>query len=155
MLALRFNDGEQTVGNNRHDSFGLVAFLWRWVAATALVLVTFNPSGYSYTHWVQGALSGDGLGAVHYFFGVVLIAAWTVFLVATWKSLEVLGVVILVALIGTGIWLLVDLGLITADSTRAITWLVLFALGLILAVGLSWAHLWRRLSGQLEVDEDG
>ena len=72
-----------------------------------------------------------------------------------WNSLETLGIVILIALVGTGIWLLVDLGVIRADSTRAITWLALFAVGLILAVGLSWSHLWRRLSGQLEVDDDG
>jgi hypothetical protein len=86
---------------------------------------------------------------------VLLLAAWAIFLVATWNSLETLGVVILVALVGTGIWLLVDLGVIRVDSSHAITWLALFALGLILAVGLSWSHLWRRLSGQLEVDDDG
>lgn len=141
------------MGNGRHDSFGFPEFAWRWAAATALVLATFNPSGHSYFHWVWNAISTEGLGAIHYFLGVVLLAAWSVFLVATWNSLETLGIVILVALVGTGIWLLVDLGVIRPESTSAITWLALFALGLILAVGLSWSHVWRRLSGQLEVDE--
>jgi len=143
------------LATGKHDSFGFPEFAWRWVAATALVLISFNPSGYSWFHWVHEAFSADGLTAVHYFTGVLLLAAWTIFLVATWNSLETLGVVILVALVGTGIWLLVDLGVIRVDSTRAITWLALFAIGLILAVGLSWSHLWRRLSGQLEVDDDG
>lgn len=143
------------MGNGKHDSFGFTAFAWRWAAATALVLVSFNPSGHSWFHWAYRAFSGDGLAALHYFLGVVLLAAWAVFLVATWKSLETLGIVILLALVGTGIWLLIDLGVIRPESTDAITWVALFALGLILAIGLSWAHVWRRLSGQLEVDEDG
>jgi len=58
------------------------------------------------------------------------------------------------ALIGTGIWLLVDLGVLHAESMSTIAWLVLFALATLLAIGLSWSHIWRRLSGQLEVDED-
>jgi hypothetical protein len=142
------------VATGKHDSFGFLAFLWRWAAATALVLISFNPSGHSWFHWVHAAFSADGLGAVHYFTGVLLLAAWAVFLIATQRSLGTLGIVILIALVGTGLWLLVDIGVIRLESTRAVTWLVLFALGLILAVGLSWAHVWRRLSGQLEVDDN-
>jgi hypothetical protein len=55
---------------------------------------------------------------------------------------------------GSGIWLLVDVGVLRAGSMNAIAWLALFALGTLLAVGLSWSHVWRRLSGQLEVDDD-
>jgi hypothetical protein len=57
-------------------------------------------------------------------------------------------------LLGTGIWLLVDVGVLHPDSTGAITWLALFALATLLAIGMSWSHIWRRLSGQLEVDTD-
>ena len=45
---------------------------------------------------------------------------------------------ILAALVGTGIWLLVDVGVIHADSTQAITWLALVAVAFVLAVGMSW-----------------
>ena len=138
----------------KHDSFGFPSFAWRWAAATALVLITFNPSGYSWVHWIYESFSADGLGAVHYFTGVLLLAAWAVFLVATQRSLGTLGIVLLVALVGTGLWLLVDLGVISIESRQTITWLVLFALGFALAVGLSWSHIWRRLSGQLEVDDN-
>ena len=57
-------------------------------------------------------------------------------------------------MIGTGIWLLVDLGVVHAGTVNTIVWLALFALATLLAIGLSWSHIWRRLSGQLEVDED-
>ncbi len=137
-----------------HRSFGFVDFLWRWCVSLALVLLTYNPSGYSYVHWLREEFSGDGLGAIHFLAGAVLLTGWAIYIAATARSLGALGTVLGVAVIGGLIWLLVDLGLISAGSTRAIVWLALIALATLLAVGLSWSHIWRRLSGQLEVDED-
>jgi hypothetical protein len=31
----------------------------------------------------------------------------------------------------------------------------LIVLAAILTVGMAWSHIWRRLSGQVEIDEDG
>jgi len=64
-----------------------------------------------------------------------------------------MGTILSVAIIGTGIWLLIDLGIIAVDSTSTITWLLLIALAILLAAGLSWAHLKRRITGQVEVDD--
>ena len=74
-------------------------------------------------------------------------------MIATSRSLGTLGTVLSAAVIGTGIWLLADIGIVQAGSATAITWLSLVALAILLAIGLSWAHIWRRLSGQIEVDE--
>jgi hypothetical protein len=35
-----------------------------------------------------------------------------------------------------------------------LTWVILLCLALLLAVGLSWSHVWRRLTGQYEVDDN-
>ena len=137
-----------------HRSFGLTDFLWRWAAALVLVFATYNPSGKSYFHWAKAAFAGDGLDPLHYFIGIILFAGWTIFVIATERSLGALGSIIGAALIGTGIWLLVDLGVLHAESMDAIAWMALFAIATLLAIGLSWSHIWRRLSGQLEVDED-
>ena len=137
-----------------HTSFGIVDFIVRWAAALVLVFATYNPAGYSWFHWARSAFEGDGLRAQHYFAGVILLAGWAIFLIATERSLGALGSIIGAAVIGTGIWLLVDLGVLHPDSLSTIAWLALFALATLLAVGLSWSHIWRRLSGQLEVDED-
>lgn len=155
MLIDNRNLGDSRMGNALHRSFGILDFAWRWALALFLVFATFNPSGHSYYHWVANALGaeGQGLEALHYFLGVVLLAGWTIFLVATQRSLGTLGIVIMAALIGTGIWLLVDIGIIRANSTRAITWLSIVALATLLAVGMSWSHIWRRLSGQIDVDD--
>ena len=142
-------------GGTPFKSFGVSDFLWRWIAALVLVLITFNPSGYSYFHWVKEAFTADGAGAIHYFLGVVLLIGWTVFVIATSKSLGAIGTIMGVALIGTGFWLLADYGIIDADSTTAITWLALIALATLLAVGVSWSHMRRRLTGQMDVDDIG
>lgn len=141
-------------GSDHSASFGFVKFLWRWLAALLLVFATYNPAGWSWFHWARIAFDGDGLGPLHYFTGVILVAGWTVFIIATQKSLGMLGSLIGAAVIATAIWLLVDIGILSAGSMNAIAWLALFALATLLAIGISWSHIWRRLSGQLEVDED-
>ena len=35
---------------------------WRFLLALALVLLTFNPTGYSYFHWFRDALAGARQG---------------------------------------------------------------------------------------------
>ena len=140
--------------NSRDEDFGLGGFLVRWVASLVLVFATWNPSGHSYAHWLRGSMADGGLGALHFFLGAVLLACWAVLVAATRNSLGMLGTVIGALLIGTALWVLVDVGLIRAGSSEAIAWLGLVALATLLAVGLSWAHVWRRLSGQLEVDDN-
>ena len=50
-------------GNNKSKSartsreLDLAGFLLRLVATTALVLATYNPSGWSYAHWLKTAFT--------------------------------------------------------------------------------------------------
>ncbi|KAA9133355.1 hypothetical protein F3N42_03125 [Marinihelvus fidelis] len=145
-------------GSKSSNEFGAIDFLWRLVASFFLVFLTFNPSGWSYFHWVKRAVANEdgtgGISAVHFFVGAILLAGWTVFLVSTKNSLGLLGSVIGALIIGTGIWLLIDIGVVSAGSANAVAWLVLSAMAILLAIGLSWSHVWRRLSGQLEVDDN-
>ena len=36
------------------DTFSIGGFAWRIAFALALVLLTFNPAGWSYYHWLSG-----------------------------------------------------------------------------------------------------
>lgn len=144
----------EAAGRAARKPFGFTAFLLRWLGAIVLVLATYNPSGHSFFHWTMRAVGDSELGAAHLFVGAVLLAGWAVFVVATNRSLGALGIVIGALLIGAGIWLLSETGLIRPDSPNEVLWLALIALATLLAIGLSWSHIWRRLSGQLEVDDD-
>ncbi|AQA19431.1 hypothetical protein BST95_15505 [Halioglobus japonicus] len=127
------------------------SFLLRVLFAAVLVFGTYNPTSFSYVSYVLA--EGHEFGPITAIIGLLLLIAWIVFLRATFLSLGWLGVTLGAALFGCIIWLFVDLGWLSIDSTGAITWLALIVLALILAVGLSWSHIRRRLTGQVDVDD--
>jgi len=54
---------------------------------------------------------------------------------------------------GTLLWVVVDMGLISPNNIRVISYLILTLLALVLSTGLSWSHVRRRLSGQMDTDD--
>lgn len=134
--------------------FNALSLLTRFLFAVLLVLATYNPEGVSVFHWVRDALAAGELGPEHFFVASLLAIGWAILIAATWRSLEPLGMFLAAAAIGTLVWFLVDLGLIGAGSKTAITWIALISLAVLLTIGLSWSHIWRRLTGQFDVDDD-
>ena len=125
--------------------------LLRFLTAVVLVFTTYNPDGYSYVHWVRDSLE-EGL-PLKAFAGVVLLIAWTVFIRATLRSLGAFGLLLAAAFFGALIWLIVYYGLVPADSVRALTYIGLVVLCGVLATGVSWSHIRRRITGQVDTDE--
>lgn len=126
-------------------------FLWRWLFSTLLVFGTYNPSHYSYINWLFA--EGSSFGPFVALVGVVLVIAWIIYLRATFLSMGWLGIALGTALFACFIWLLVDLGLLDVDSTSAFSWVALVLMSLLLAVGMSWSHIRRRLTGQVDTDD--
>jgi hypothetical protein len=124
-------------------------FLARWLFAAALVFGTYNPTEYSYFNWIRTAEFGPIMALV----GIALLIAWIVFLRATMESMGLLGIVLGGALFACLIWWLIDIGVLSVDSTNTLAWIILALLSFILAAGMSWSHIRRRLTGQVDVDE--
>lgn len=133
------------------EQFNFLSFLARWLFAAALVFGTYNPSEFCYASWAFA--EGSEFGPVRALVGVALLIAWIIFLRATFRSLGWLGITLGAALFGCLIWLLIDIGWLSMESTGALTWLALLLLSLILAAGMSWSHIRRRLTGQVDVDD--
>jgi hypothetical protein len=135
---------------------GFSGILLRALAALVLVFATYNPEGYSYFHWAIAPLSSGvqtaGPASVKFLAGLALLAGWAVFLNATRRSIGLGGAVIVLAISGGLVWLLLDFGVVSASSGRGLTHVVLFCTAMLLAVGMSWSHLSRRLSGQVDMD---
>lgn len=129
--------------------FTPVSYGLRFLFALALIVLTFNPSGYSYVHWLQ---AGE-LGPEHLLGGIVLIIGWAMFIRATFRALGPVGLVFGAVFFGAVIWVLFDFGVLTTDSMTALTWISIFCLAGLLSVGMSWSHIRRRLSGQYDVDD--
>jgi hypothetical protein len=130
-------------------NFTFTSFLWRYLVALILVFVTYNPSDYCWVQW----LNSDTAMVYKAASGIVLLIGWIMFLRATWNSLGALGTLLASAFFAVMIWLLIEWGLVTLDSTSIIVWVVEFILSGVLAVGMSWSHIRRKISGQYDTDE--
>jgi hypothetical protein len=123
----------------------------RFLMALVLVFATWNPSGYSYADWLMQSF--PKITSDLAFAGVVLLIGWVMFLHATLVSLGFLGIVLAAAFFGTLTWLFFDQGWISPDN-EVVTYVALVVLAAILSLGMGWSHVWRRLSGQIEIDDD-
>lgn len=123
--------------------------IWRMVFAVALVLLTFNPTGHSFFHWLTAPPAG--ITASKSFTGILLLIGWLFCLRTAFVALGRLGVVLVAALLATGVWLLVDAGLIAISGASTMTWIALVLVGVLLGLGLSWALIRERATGQVEV----
>jgi hypothetical protein len=132
-------------------SFNFTSFAIRLAAAFALVFSTYNPSGYSWYHWFTRA--EDKVDPLIALAAIVLVIGWVIFIRATVRSLGVVGTSLAVIFFAVIVWLLVDFNLLSLDNTTALSYIVLVILSAIMALGLSWSHIRRRMSGQLDVDD--
>jgi hypothetical protein len=123
--------------------------IWRVVFAVALVLLTFNPSGHSFYHWLT--LPPTGITAAKAFVGILLLIGWVFCLRTARVALGMLGLVLGAALLGTGVWLMVESDWIDLSGANAMTWVVLVIVGALLGLGLSWSLIRSRTTGQVEV----
>jgi len=87
------------------------------------------------------------------FTGLILAVMAMVYLVATLRSIGILGAIIIAAIFAAGIWVLSDWGLLGLQNSALNIWLGILVLLLILGVGMSWSILRQRLSGQQTTDE--
>ena len=131
--------------------FNFFDFFLRLLAAMVLVFATYNPSGYSWFHWISN--STDRFDPLILFSGVVLLIGWVIYLRATARSLGVFGIILALAFVASLIWVLVDFGLLSISNPTFFHYIVLFVLSLVLATGMSWSHIRRRMTGQLDVDD--
>ena len=126
-------------------------FLLRLLAAFILVFSSYNPSEYSYYHWASKNI--NSLTPMIALAGVLLLIGWTILLRATFRSLGPFGLLLAAAFLGVLLWMMIDWGWFDADSLTAMTYIVLAVLSGVLAIGVSWSHIRRRITGQIDVDD--
>ena len=132
--------------------YALTGFLIRVIATTVIVMLTYNPSGWSYFHWLWNAGFDQDI-ALKVLAGLILVTAYVVLLRATFFAIGAAGIVLVGAIVAGIVWVAVDFGLLEIRDTGILQWIILIGIGLILGVGLSWALIRRRLSGQYSVDD--
>jgi hypothetical protein len=131
--------------------------LIRFVIALVLVFFTYNPHGISYFHWLTSYFSPATESKVSLpvlvLVGVILLIVWTIYIRATMRSLGMFGLLLASAFFGALLWLVIDLNWVSFSNKVVILDIILVIIAGVLAVGISWSHIRRRISGQADVDD--
>jgi hypothetical protein len=134
-----------------YRNFGWDSFIMRFVFAVIVVFATYNPEGVSYFHWIYQALPDFSL--LKAFVGVVMVIGWVILIRATIGSLGFIGILLAAAFFGLAIWLILDVLGLSTDDIRVISYIIEIMLASVLSIGVSWSHVRRRISGQVDTDE--
>ena len=122
------------------DRLTLGGFLARFLFALLVTGATYNPTRYSYYAWAKS--TGFEWRPPIAFVGVVLLIGWVICLRLTLRSMGGLGLLLANALLAAFFWLVASWGWLPIENVAAISWIGLFSVAAILAVGMSWSR-WR------------
>ena len=123
----------------------------RWIFAFVLLALTYNPTPWNYVRWT--AQNYNRYLSVVVLMGLVLLIGYIIYLRATLRSIGGFGMALILSVVAAMLWVLYDFGLLSLDNSDVNTWLGIFALSVVLGVGLGWSHVRRRLSGQADIDD--
>ena len=123
----------------------------RWLFALILVTATFNPTQWNYTRWALDNYAT--VTPVTVLAGLVLLIGYVIYIRATMRSIGWFGVSLVAAVVGALIWVLIDWQMLSLENQDINVWLGIFALSVVLGIGLSWSIVRRALSGQFDVDD--
>ena len=128
-----------------------MGFLLRWAFAFILLAATYNPTDWNLVSWSMANYRAQIPLTI--LATLVLLVGYIIYVRATLRSIGLFGMVLILAVAGTLIWVLFDFGWIDLADPKFNTWLSLAVLSLVLAIGLSWSIVRRKLSGQADVDD--
>jgi len=135
----------------KFSRFDLRALIARWLFATFLVFAVYNPSGTSLFHWVRSSFAEAWMLQIPV--TILLAIFYFLLLRATLLSLRVVGIGIVVAILGSLVWVLSDLGVVDLQRRVELELSILLLLSGLLTAGVSSMHVLTRLSGQANIDD--
>lgn len=125
-----------------------LSVLVRLLAVLGLVAGTYNPSGYSWYHWVVQTGWDDWIPKLFALF--VLISGYIVCVNATIRSLGLTLGLPLAFVGGTAVWLLADRGWVDLSDWLHRTLVAQGAIVVFLGVGTCFSIIRYRLAGQMD-----
>ena len=128
-----------------------MGFVIRWVLAFVLLAATYNPTQWNFVRW--GLANYETALSITVLIGLLLSIGYIIYLRATLRSIGLFGMILVLAVAGTILWVLFDQGLIDLSDPTINTWIAIVVLSFVLAIGLSWSIVRRRISGQADVDD--
>jgi len=128
-----------------------MGFLIRWAFAFFLLAATYNPTQWNFVRW--STANYQSMLSVTIFIGLILVIGYIIYLRATLRSIGLFGMLLVLAVAGILLWVLFDQGIIILTNPTMNTWLGIIVMSLVLAIGLSWSIVRRKILGQADVDD--
>ena len=128
-----------------------MGFLLCWLFAFVLLAATYNPTRWNYVR--RTMTNYEDRLSIAVLAGLILLIGYILYLRATLHSIGLFGLLLVLAVAGTLIWVLFDQGLINLSNPTVNTWIGIAVLSVVLAIGLSWSIVRRTLSGQSDMDD--
>ncbi len=123
----------------------------RWLFAFVLLAATYNPTQWNYVRWAL--VNYEANLSIAVLLGLLLMIGYIIYLRATLRSIGGFGVLLVLAVVASALWVLYDFGLLELRDNDLNVWLGILGLSVVLGVGLGWSHVRRSLSGQADVDD--
>ena len=128
-----------------------MGFLLCWLFAFVLLAATYNPTRWNYVR--RTMTNYEDRLSIAVLAGLILLIGYIIYLRATLRSIGLFGMLLVLAVAGTLIWVLFDQGLINLSNPTVNTWIGIAVLSVVLAIELSWSIVRRTLSGQSDMDD--
>jgi hypothetical protein len=128
-----------------------MGILLRWFGAFALLAATYNPTQWNFTRWAES--NWNSQMPLTLLLGLLLGVGYMIYIGATLRSIGAFGIILVAAIVGALVWVLIDYNILTLQNPQLNLWLGIFALSVVLGIGLSWSIIRQRISGQATVDE--
>ena len=128
-----------------------MGILIRILGAFVLLSATYNPTQWNFVRWAQTGWATQMPLTI--LLGLLLAVGYLVYIGATLRSIGAFGIVLVAAIVGALVWVLIDYQVLTLQNPSLNLWLGIFALSVVLGIGLSWSIIRQRISGQATVDE--
>jgi len=123
-------------------------FTARLMFAALLVFGTYNPTGTCYLDWLREGTADPVWKIVA---SGVLLVAWSIVVPISLRALGVGGVALTTAAAASGLWVLVEAGLLDPAAPAFRAWILLSLAAILLGVGLSWMIVAIALDGQVRL----
>lgn len=128
-------------------------FFLRWLFAIVLVFLTWNPHGYSLVDYIIGSEDLLADWPIKLIIGIILLIGWSVYINATMNALGTVGLFLVIMLFVAIIGALYYYDIVAIGFNGLFLDLVLILVSLLLAIGMSWSHVNRRMTGQVDTDD--
>ncbi len=128
-----------------------MGLLLRWLIAFLLLAATYNPTEYNFIVWARANYAEELPLTV--LLGLLLLIGYVIYLRATLRSIGAFGMSVVLAVLAAVAWVLHDYNMLSLENGAVNLWLAIFALSIVLGIGLGWSIVRRMLTGQVDVDD--